>query len=138
LRSSSYSTLFCAHHVTVRGEAEDNPPIINVNGVDDEDFVVINEDDAFPNGDVDEEDVPTNASEGEEGPDTTGVLDLYLKLFQLQDNLLGLARFSWEEEVLIELLQLFKDLHCALKAFDTILTWAAKSNSSGHTFCEEG
>jgi hypothetical protein len=83
LRSSSHSTLFCAHCVTVRGEAEDNPPIINVNGVDDEDFVVIDEDDVFHNGNVDEEDVPTNASsEGEEGPDA-GVLDLYLKLFQL-------------------------------------------------------
>jgi hypothetical protein len=58
LRSSLYNTLFHAHCVTNRGEAEDNPPIINVNGVDDEDFVAINEDDAFPNGNVDEEDVP--------------------------------------------------------------------------------
>ena len=120
LRSSSYSTLFRAHRATVRGEAEDNPPIINVNGVDDEDFAVIDEDDAFSNGDVAEEDVPTDASEGEEGPDA-GVLDLYLKLFQLQDNPLGLARFSREEEVLIELLQLLKDLHCPLKAFEIIL-----------------
>jgi hypothetical protein len=77
-----YKTLFCVHCVIVRGEVEDNPPIINVNGVDDEEFVVLDEDDVFPNGDVDEEDVPTNASEGEEGPDA-GVLDLYLKLFQL-------------------------------------------------------
>ena len=55
------NTLVCAHCVTVRGKAEDNPPIINVNGVDDEDFVVIDEDDAIPNGNVDEEDIPTNA-----------------------------------------------------------------------------
>ncbi len=75
-----YNTLVCAHCVTVRGKAEDNPPIINVNGVDDEDFVVVDEDDAFPNGNVDEEDVPTNAREGEKGPDS-GVLELYLKLF---------------------------------------------------------
>jgi hypothetical protein len=135
LRSSSYSTLFRARRATVRGEAEDNPPIINVNGVDEEDFVVINEDDAFPNGDLDEEDVPTDASEGEERPDA-GVLDLYLKLFQLRDNPLGLARFSREEEVLIELLQLLKDLDCPLKAFESILKWAAKSNGSGHTFRE--
>jgi hypothetical protein len=27
------------------------------------------------------------------------MLDLNLKLFQLQDNPLGLAQFSWEEEV---------------------------------------
>ena len=31
LRSSSYSTLFRARRATVRGEAEDNPPIINAN-----------------------------------------------------------------------------------------------------------
>jgi hypothetical protein len=43
LRSSLYNTLFCAHCVTVRGEAEDNPPIFNVNGVDDEDLVVIDD-----------------------------------------------------------------------------------------------
>jgi len=133
LRSPSYSTLFRGDRATVREEAEDNPVITNVNGVDDEDFVVINEDDAFPNGNVDEEDVPTDASEGEEGPDGD-VLDLYLKLFQLRDNPLGLARFSREEEVLIELLQLLKDLHCPLKAFEIILKWAAKSNSNGHTF----
>jgi hypothetical protein len=135
LRSSSYNTLFRARRATARGEAEYNPPIINVNGVDDEDFVVIDEDDAFPNGDVDEEDVLTDASEGEEGPDAC-VLDLYLKLFQLRDNPLGLARFSREEEVLIELLQLLKDLNCPLKAFESILKWAAKSNGSGHTFRE--
>ena len=39
LRSSLYNTLlFWAYSVTVRGEAEDNPPIISVNGVIDEDF----------------------------------------------------------------------------------------------------
>jgi hypothetical protein len=135
LRSSLYKTLFCAHRVTERGEAEDDPPIINVNGVHDEDFVVIDEDDAFPNGNGNEEDVPTNASEGEEGPDA-GVLVLYLKLFQLQENLLGHAGFPWEEEVLIESLQLLRDLHCPLKGFEIILMWAAKSNGSVHTFRE--
>jgi hypothetical protein len=124
LRCSLYNTLFRAHRATVKGEAEDNPPIINVNGVDDEDFVVIDEDDAFPKGNVDEEDVPTNASEGKEGPDA-GVLELYLKLLQLLDNPLGLALFFREEEVLIELLQLLKDLHCPLKAFKIVLMWAA-------------
>ena len=133
LRSSSYSTLFRAQRATVRGEADDEPPIINVNGVDDEDFAAIDDDNGFPNDNVDEEDVPSDASEGEEGPDA-GVLDLYLKLFQLRDNPLGLARFSREEEVLIELLQLLKELHCPLKAFEIILKWAAESNGSGHTF----
>lgn len=135
LRSSSYSTLFRAQRATVRGEADDEPPIINVNGVDDEDFAAIDDDNGFPNDNVDEEDVPSDASEGEEGPDAS-VLDLYLKLFQLRDNPLGLARFSREEEVLIELLQLLKELHCPLKAFEIILKWAAKSNGSGHTFRE--
>ena len=103
LRSSSFFTPFRSQRAAVRGEARDDLPIINVNGVDDEDFVVIDEDDAFPNDYADEEDVPTDASEGEDGPDAS-VLDLYLKLFQLRDNPLGLARVSWEEEVLIELL----------------------------------
>jgi hypothetical protein len=129
LRSSLYSTL---HHTTRRGEAEGNPPIIDANGVDDEGFVVIDEDDDFPDGDVDEEDVPTDASEGEEGPDA-GVLDLYLKLFQLRDNPLGLARFSREEEVLIELLQLLKDLHCPLKAFEIMLKSYFSQGLSTHS-----
>ncbi len=82
LRSASYSTLFRAQRATVRGDADDEPPIINVNGVDDEDFGVMDDDDGFPNDNVDEEDVPSDAGEGKEGPDA-GVLDLlYLKLFQ--------------------------------------------------------
>ncbi len=52
-----------------------------MDGVDDEDFVVIDdEDDTFPDGNVDEEDAPTDASEGEEGPDAS-VLNLYLNFF---------------------------------------------------------
>ena len=58
LRSSSYSTLFRAQRATVRGEADDEPPIINVNGVDNEDFFVMDDDDGFQNDNVDEEDVP--------------------------------------------------------------------------------
>ncbi|KAI2513350.1 hypothetical protein MHU86_1121 [Fragilaria crotonensis] len=133
LGSSSYSTLFRAQRATVRGDADEEPPIINV---DDEDLVVIDDDDGFPNDNLDEEDAFTDASEGKEGPDA-GVLDLYLKLFQLRNNPLGLARFSREEEeVLTELLQLLKELNCPLKAFEIILKWAAKSNGSGHSFCK--
>ena len=81
LRCSWWSSLFCANCATARGQAEDNPPIINVDGVDDEDFVVIDdEDDTFPDGNVDEEDAPTDASEGEEGPNAS-VLNLYLNFF---------------------------------------------------------
>ncbi|KAI2491467.1 hypothetical protein MHU86_23104 [Fragilaria crotonensis] len=54
--------------------------------------------------------------EDEEGPDL-GVLDLCLELFKLRANPLGLARFSQEEKVLIELLDLLRKLHCPLKAF---------------------
>ncbi len=31
-------------------------------------------------------------------------------------------------------MQLLKELHCPLKAFEIILKWDAKSNGSGHTF----
>ena len=59
-----------------------------------------------------------------------------MKLFKLRANPLGLARFSREERVQIELLQLLRDLNCPLKAFTLVLKWAAKSNGSGHTFRE--
>ena len=49
---------------------------------------------------------------------------MYLKLFQLQDNLLGVARFSLEEEVLIELLQHLKDI-------STVQSKRLRSYSSG-------
>ena len=112
----------------VVGEADDELRVEDVNDVD-EDFVV--DDDGFPDGDADDQDV--SETEEEEGPDLS-VLDLYLKLFQLRANPLGLARFSREEKVQIELLQLLRDLKCPLKAFTLVLTWAAKSNGNGHTF----
>ena len=55
------------------------------------------------------------------GTPDDSVLDLHLKLLKLRANPLGLARFSPEEEVLIELLQLLRELHCPLKAFEIIL-----------------
>jgi hypothetical protein len=114
----------------VVGEADDELRVEDVNDVD-EDFVV--DDDGFPDGDADNQDV--SETEEEEGPDLS-VLDLYLKLFQLRVNPLGLARFSREEKVQIELLQLLRDIKCPLKAFTLVLKWAAKSNGSGHTFRE--
>ncbi len=38
------------------------------------------------------------------------------KLFKLRSNPLGLERFSREEKVQIELLQLLRDLNCPLKS----------------------
>jgi hypothetical protein len=52
----------------------------------------------------------------------------------LRSNPLGLERFSREEKVQIELLQLLKDLKVPLKAFSLTLNWAAKSNERGHFF----
>ena len=60
------------------------------------------------------------------------ILDVYRKLFHLQDSLLGFAHFSWEEEFIIELLQLLKDLN----VLEITLMWAATSNDSDHTFHE--
>jgi hypothetical protein len=125
--SSSRGLLQDRESGAVVGEADDELRVEeDVNDVDD-DFVV--DDDGFPDDDADDQDV------SEEGPDLS-VLDLYLKLFQLRANPLGLARFSREEKVQIELLQLLRDLKCPLKAFTLVLKWAAKSNGSGHTFRE--
>jgi hypothetical protein len=112
------------------GEADKELRVEDVNNVD-EDFVV--DDNGFPDGDPDNQDV--SETEDEEGPDLS-VLDLYLKLFQWRANPLGLARSSREEKVQIELLQLLRDIKCPLKASTLVLKWAAKSNGSGHT-CRE-
>jgi hypothetical protein len=97
-----------------------------------ENFVV--DDDAFPNVHVDDQDV--SESEKEECKADHSVFDLYEKLFMLRSNPLGLERFSREEKVQIELLQLLRNLNCPLKAFTLVLNWAAKSNASGHVFQE--
>ena len=95
------------------------------------DFVF--DDYAVSEGDADNQDI--SETESEEGPDVS-VLDLYLKLFKLRMNPLCVARFSREEGVQIELLQLLRDLNCPLKAFTLILKWDAESNGSGCTFRE--
>jgi len=90
------------------------------------------DDDAVPEGDADNQDI--SKTESDKGPDLS-ILDLYLKVFKLQANPLGLARISWEDRVQIELLQLLRDLNCPLKTFTIVLNWAAQSNESGHKFC---
>lgn len=118
-------------------EADDEEAVANVNAgaVEDDDFVMLDDDDEDVGrdaGDADDCNVYEANGEGETPDDS--VLDLHLKLLKLRANPLGLARFSPEEEVLIELLQLLRELHCPLKAFEIILKWAAKSNGSGYTF----
>ena len=54
------------------------------------------DDNAVPEGDADDQDI--SKTESDKGSDLS-VLDLYLKLFKLRANPLGLARFSWEERV---------------------------------------
>jgi hypothetical protein len=114
----------------VSREANKELHVEDVNEVND-DFVF--DDNGFPNDDKDNQDV--SYTEEKDGPDLS-ILDLYLKLFKLRANPLGLARFSWDEKVQIELLQLLRDLKCHLKAFTLVLKWAAKSNGSGHMFRE--
>ena len=82
--SSTRSHSVCESGAVVR-EVEDPQCDDDLNEVDNEDFVM------FDNQDVSEE------TEEDEGPDVS-VLDLCLKLFKLQANLLGLARFLWRRK----------------------------------------
>jgi hypothetical protein len=116
---------------TTFGEADNELHVEDVDEFED-DFVV--DDDEFPYIHVDNQGV--SQSEKEECQADHSVSDLYEKLFKLRSNPLGLERFSREENVQIELLQLLRDLNCPLKAFTLVLNWAAKSNASGHMFQE--
>ena len=122
--SSSQSCSVRKSRSAIEREVDDSLRDDHLNEVDeDEDFGMLFDDD---------KDVPEETDEGE-GPDVS-VLDLCLKLFKMRANPLGLARFSLEEQVQIELLDLLRKLNCPLKAFTLILKWAAKSNGSGHIF----
>ncbi len=105
----------------------------DLNAVENDDIVMF-DDIALSNGHAGNQDI-SNKTEEEEGPDVS-VLDLCLELFKLQANPLGLLRFSPEEKVQIELLDLPRKLHCPLKAFTVILKLAAKSHVSGYVFPE--
>jgi hypothetical protein len=110
----------------------------NVNEVND-DFVV-DGDDNFVAFEDNHPDVPVDHDVLENEEDKCqadhSVFDSYEKLLKLRSNPLGLERFSREERVQIELLQLLRDLKAPLKAFSVVLNWAAKSNASGHVFKE--
>ena len=87
-------------------------------------------DDALPC----EEAADTNHSNHPEGAPDRHLLDLYQEMQELQSNPLGLDRFSVEEKVHIELLNVLKELRAPMKAFSHILNWAAKANDKGHLF----
>ena len=87
-------------------------------------------DDSFPLDD----DSATDTLLDEDGEPNKCVFKLYEELRELRSNPLGLDRFSREEKVHIELLQLLKVLKAPLNAFTQILNWAAQANNSGHTF----
>ncbi|KAI2497588.1 hypothetical protein MHU86_16894 [Fragilaria crotonensis] len=93
------------------------------------------DDDVNPFGEEESLTTPPDLVEnGTTDPDE-GVLELYEELLRLQSNpLSSLAKFSCEEKVHIELLQLLKDLKAPLSAFKYILNWAAKANENGHQF----
>ena len=93
------------------------------------------DDDVNPFGEEESLTTPPDLVEnGATDPDE-GVLELYEELLRLQSNpLSSLAKFSCEEKVHIELLQLLKDLKAPLSAFKHILNWAAKANENGHQF----
>ena len=72
-----------------------------------------------------------NHSNHSEGVPDRHLLDLYQEMQELQSNPLGLDRFSVEEKVHIELLNVLKELRAPMKAFTHILNWAAKANNKG-------
>jgi hypothetical protein len=98
--------------------------------VDDDDDNFPSFDDALPF----EEAASSNHSYHGEGAPDRHLLDLYQEMQDLQSNPLGLDRFSVEEKVHIELLNVLKELRAPLKAFSRIVNWAAKANDSGHIF----
>ncbi len=103
------------------------PPVADKNEVeddfmvDDDNNVVLPFDDHYP----DAVDNFASGSKEEEDQSDRTILDLYEKLFLLRSNPLGLERFSREEKVQIELLELLRELKAPLKAFSRILHWAA-------------
>ena len=76
----------------------------------------------------------SNHSNHPEGVPNRHLLDLYQEIQELQPNPLCLDRFSVEEKVHIELLNLLKELRAPMMAFSHILNRAAKGNDKGHLF----
>ena len=122
LRSSSTQSHSVCESGAIVKEVEDPLCDDDLNEVDNEDFVMFDD-----NQDVSDE------TEEDKGPDVS-VLDLFLTLFKLRANPLGLARFLLEEKVQIELMDFLCKQNCPLQGFTLILKWAAKSNGSGHVF----
>jgi hypothetical protein len=100
------------------------PPVAGENEVED-DFMVDDDNNVvlpFDDHDPDAVDDSASGSKEEEDQPDRSVLDLYEKLFLLRSNPLGLERFSREEKVQIELLELLRELKAPLKAFSQYST----------------
>jgi hypothetical protein len=131
--SSTGGLLLGKENATSFGEANNNELHVKDEHEFEDDFVV--DDDMFPNGHADDQD--NSESDNEECQADHSVLNLLEKLFRLRSIPLGLERFSREDKVRIELLQLLRDLvNCPLKACTLVLNRAGKSNASGHVFQE--
>jgi hypothetical protein len=102
-----------------------------VNEIADDDDNFPSFDDALP---CEEEAADSNHNSHLDGTPDRHLLDLYQEMQDLQSNPLGLDRFSVEEKVHIELLNILKELRTPLRAFSLILNWAAKAYERGHIF----
>ncbi|KAI2493931.1 hypothetical protein MHU86_20616 [Fragilaria crotonensis] len=83
----------CIGEWGIAGKAGDELRVEDVNEVDD--YIMFDDDGIPEQGDAGDQDI--SETESEEGPDLS-VLDLYLKLFKLRANPLGLARFLGRKE----------------------------------------
>ncbi len=129
--TSSRGLLSVKERGAISGEVNNKLCVEDVNEFED-DFV--EDDDASHKVHIDNQDV--SESEEEECQAVHSVFNLYERMFKLRSNPLSIERFSRDEKVRIELLQLLWDLHCPLKAFTLVLNWAAKSNANGYVFKE--
>ena len=89
--------------------------------------------DGFDDFDAGKEPADTAFVHDGRGPDKS-VLELYEKLLLLRANPLDLDKFSQEEKVQIQLLQLLNEVKAPLNAFTAVLNWAAKANDCGYFF----
>jgi Plavaka transposase len=94
---------------------------------DDVDFQVFDDDTLPCSKEIDSDGSDEYAADGI-------ILELYEEMQHLRSNPLGLDRFSCEEKVHIELLNVLKELKAPMKAFSCVLNWAAKANDQGHVF----
>ena len=121
-----------AEDVTRLDSAYDFPP------VQENDTTIYNDDTFAPaferfDDDIDVDKEYADTFVPDSGPDKS-VLEVYEELLLLCTNPLDLDKFSQEEKIQIQLLQLLNDLKAPLNAFTAVLNWAAKANDCGYFF----